>query len=287
MKATSGSYLACCLPPKPPPGSGAKTRTLASGRPSTPGDDPLQPVRVLDRAPDRDAVAVRGGHEGVRLDGELGDHREGVGALDDDVGAVDRVDVAPAVVVLAQDVRGRRAGRPGRSAGSWTSGASGARAAAIVKTAGSSSYSTRTSRAASSAASFVSAATAATGSPWYFVSPTARTGRSCELRPEARHRLRAGRRPSSRARTPGTARAALVSMATIRARAQSSADELDVEVVLEVDVGDVGLAAGDPIEAADAGGRAPMRRRSGRVRGTVAPAAHSPSRRRPRPGPPR
>ena len=34
-KATSGSYLACCLPPKPPPGSGAKTRTFASGRPRT------------------------------------------------------------------------------------------------------------------------------------------------------------------------------------------------------------------------------------------------------------
>src|SRR3990172_6567205 len=32
MKATSGSYLACCLPPNPPPGSGAKIRTLASGR---------------------------------------------------------------------------------------------------------------------------------------------------------------------------------------------------------------------------------------------------------------
>ena len=33
-----------------------------------------------------DAVAVRRGHEAVRLDGELGDHREGVRALDDDVG---------------------------------------------------------------------------------------------------------------------------------------------------------------------------------------------------------
>ena len=34
--ATSGSYLACCLPPNAPPGSGAKTRTFASGSPSTP-----------------------------------------------------------------------------------------------------------------------------------------------------------------------------------------------------------------------------------------------------------
>ena len=28
----SGSYLGFCLPPKPPPGSGAKTRTWFSGR---------------------------------------------------------------------------------------------------------------------------------------------------------------------------------------------------------------------------------------------------------------
>ena len=39
-------------------------------------------------------------------------------------------------------------------------------------------------RAASSAASCVSAATAATGSPWYFVSPTARTGRSRDCGPK-------------------------------------------------------------------------------------------------------
>ena len=85
MNASSGSYLACCLPPNAPPGSGAWTRTLASGRSSSVGDDALQPVRVLDRAPDRDAVAVGRGHERVRLDRELGDHRERVGALDDDV----------------------------------------------------------------------------------------------------------------------------------------------------------------------------------------------------------
>ena len=72
------------------------------------GDDALQPVRMLDRAPDRDAVAVGRGHERVRLDRELGDHRERVGALDDDVRLAHRgVDVAPAVAVLAEDV-GRR-----------------------------------------------------------------------------------------------------------------------------------------------------------------------------------
>ena len=65
----------------------------------------------------------------------------------------------------------------------------------MVKTAGSSSYSTATRPAASSAASSVSAATAATGSPWYFVSPTARTGPVLELRAEARHGLgQVGRR---------------------------------------------------------------------------------------------
>jgi hypothetical protein len=41
---------------------------------------------VLDRAPDRDAVTVGRCHEGVRLDRELGDHREAVRAFDDHVG---------------------------------------------------------------------------------------------------------------------------------------------------------------------------------------------------------
>ncbi len=36
MNAMSGSYFACCLPPNPPPGSGAKMRTFASGIPRTP-----------------------------------------------------------------------------------------------------------------------------------------------------------------------------------------------------------------------------------------------------------
>ena len=35
MNATNGSYLACCLPPNPPPGSGAWMRTFASGNPMT------------------------------------------------------------------------------------------------------------------------------------------------------------------------------------------------------------------------------------------------------------
>jgi hypothetical protein len=52
MNATSGSYLACCLPPNPPPGSGATMRTFDSGSSDEVGDHALEPVRVLDRAPD-------------------------------------------------------------------------------------------------------------------------------------------------------------------------------------------------------------------------------------------
>ena len=70
------------------------------------GDDPLEPVRVLDRAPDRDPIAVRGSDEGVWLDRELGDHRKAIRPLDDDIRG-GRVDVAPAKTVLAEDVRGR------------------------------------------------------------------------------------------------------------------------------------------------------------------------------------
>ena len=85
---------------------GREDADLRERQPEHARDDPLQPVRVLDRAPDRDAVAVGRGHECVGLDGELGDHREVVGVLDDQVRlALGGVDVAPAVAVLAQDVR--------------------------------------------------------------------------------------------------------------------------------------------------------------------------------------
>ena len=47
------------------------------------GHHALQPVRMLDRGPDGQTVAVRRGDEGMRLDGEMGDHREVVGVLDD------------------------------------------------------------------------------------------------------------------------------------------------------------------------------------------------------------
>ncbi len=71
------------------------------------GHHALQQVGVLHRAPQAQAaVRVRGGDEAVRLDGEVGDHREGVGALHDDVGR-GLVDVPPGEEALAQYVRRR------------------------------------------------------------------------------------------------------------------------------------------------------------------------------------
>ena len=68
--------------------------------------DPLEPIRVLDRCPDRKAVTVRRSDEGVRLDREVGDHREVVGVLDDEIGRR-RAHVAPGNGVLTKDVRVR------------------------------------------------------------------------------------------------------------------------------------------------------------------------------------
>ena len=222
MKATSGSSFACCLPPKPPPGSGAKTRTFDSGRPQDLRQDLLQPVRVLDRAPDGDPVPVRRGHERVGLDGEVGHHRERLGVLDDEIGRRGHgIHVAPAEVVLAEDVRaGQGVARAERRVLDERRGRverrrdrEDGRAAPRTRPA--------TRAAAPSAASFVSAATAATGSPWYFVSPTARTGRSSNWGPK--RGIGWGRSAAVMTRrTPGTARAALVSIEMIRARAQSS-----------------------------------------------------------------
>jgi hypothetical protein len=116
-------------------------------------------------------------------------------------------------------------GSSGRRAGSWTSGAPSASDPAIVDTAGSSSYSTRTSAAASAAASFVSAATAATGSPWYFVSPIAMTGRSRSCGPN--RGIGSGRLAALKtSRTPDTASAADASIGPIRARAHGSVTSL-------------------------------------------------------------
>ena len=105
---SAGSYLACCLPPNAPPGSGAMTRTLASGSPRTPAIIRCSQYGCWIALQTDDAVAVGRGHVRVRLDGELGDHREVVAALDDEVRAgLPGREVAPVDAVLVEDVGGR------------------------------------------------------------------------------------------------------------------------------------------------------------------------------------
>ena len=89
-----------------PAGVGGEDPDLGQRHSQEVGEHLLQPVRVLDRAPDRDPITVRCGDVGVGLDGELGHHRELVGVFDHEVGDR-RVQVAPADLVLAQDI-GRR-----------------------------------------------------------------------------------------------------------------------------------------------------------------------------------
>ena len=60
-------------------------------------------------------------------------------------------------------------------------------------------------------------------------------------------------------RTPGTARAALVSIRVDPRPRHVERDELHVEDVLEMDVGDVLLPPGDPLDPADARRRLPDR----------------------------
>ena len=116
--------------------------------------------------------------------------------------------------------------------------------------------------AAASARSLVSATTSATGSPWYFVSPVARTGRSSCCGPN--RGTGCGRSSAVSTRwTPGMASAAAASTPRIRARATSSGDELRVERVRDAEVREVRLGAGDATDAADAvGGRPDARRRA-------------------------
>ena len=127
--------LGMLLPAEPAARIGGNDPHLRERQAHEVGNDPLEPVRVLDRAPDHDPAARRG-HERVRLDGELGDHREGVCALDHDVGfAFGRLEVAPRIAVLAEHVRAREGSR---SAGATDPGRAAHRcpAAATVWTAG-------------------------------------------------------------------------------------------------------------------------------------------------------
>ena len=140
----------------------------------------------------------------MRLDREVGDHREAVALVSTTRSAV-AASTSPQPTRCSRRTLVEASGSFGRRAGSRTSGAPGSSAAATVKTAGSSSYSTRTRRAASSAASRLSAATAATGSPWYLVSPTAMTGRSWNCGPK--RGVGCGRSAADTiSRTPGTRR---------------------------------------------------------------------------------
>ena len=78
--------MACCLPPKAPPGSGAMTRTFAKREPHDLRDDVLESERVLDRTEDNQSIVVRGSQKDVGFYGEVCDHGEPVGVLDDPVG---------------------------------------------------------------------------------------------------------------------------------------------------------------------------------------------------------
>ncbi len=231
---------------------GREDADLGQRQVEQPGDDPLQPVRVLDRAPDRDAIAVRGGHEAVRLDGELGDHGEGVRSFDDDV-RLDRIDVAPAVVVQPEDVRGRQ-----RVTGSerrilderrgWIEGRGDredGRQLLVLDPDEPSRLLGRVLRLRRDGGDRLTVVLRLAGGQDRPID---------ELRSEPGHRLRqvgGGHHESDARDGQGGARVDGddPSPGTVEA------DELDVEDVFEVDVGDVGLAAGDPIEAADAGGR--------------------------------
>ena len=82
------------------------TRTRASGCSNRLGDRALQKVRVLHGLQIVSPSAVGVGDRPVRLDREVGDHRERVRVLDDrDVGLIDR---PPFVASLSKHVRMRK-----------------------------------------------------------------------------------------------------------------------------------------------------------------------------------
>ena len=176
-------------------------------------------------------------------------------------------------------------GSPGRSSGSWTSGACGSSAASTPSTAGSTSRRTRTRAAPTSAAPRLAAATAATGSPWYFVSPTASTGRSANAGPNRGNGLRQVLR-GQHADDPGHAVGGTGVDAEDPRPGAVERDELDVEHVLEAHVGEELLGPGDPLGAAPAGTGVPTLRQRVVTAGNVAvtaapPAPHVPPPARP------
>ncbi len=194
--------------------------------------------------------------ERVRLDGELGDHRELVGSFDDGghVGIGGRgVHVAPAVAVLAQDVR----------AGQWVVGADGR----VLD-----ERRTRRQRRVQGddRGQRLTPHPHEGGRRFGRVRRLGRDGRDrfpvvvgladgedrpiAELRAEARDRLREiGRRQDGPDTRHGQR---LGHVDGVDAGAgMVDRDESHVELAVEVDVGHVGLPADDPIEAAATGRR--------------------------------
>ena len=115
MNATSGSYLACCFPPNPPPGSGAMIRTFDSGRRTRSAMTRWSQfgcwIALQTTIPSLLGAAMNacGSMANWVTIGK-------VCALDHDVRfAFGRLEVAPRIAVLAEDVRARvRVIRPER-----------------------------------------------------------------------------------------------------------------------------------------------------------------------------
>ena len=219
------------------PRVGSQHAHLRERHAQDPGQDALQPVGVLDGRPDRDAVAIGGGHEGVRLDGEVGDHRERVGVVHDEVGRRG-LDVAPADPVHLEDValRQRIVRAQRRVLDEGRAGVQGSRQRhdgrqLLVRDAH--QVGGRLGRIAAVGSH------GRHGVPVVLRLPDGEDGPVLDLRAEARHGLRqVGRRHAPGGRR-GPARASLASMATILARATRYRHQLGVQLVGQVDVGHV------------------------------------------------
>ena len=91
-------------------GVGGDDSHLCQREPHDLRDDVLESERVLDRTEDNQSIVVRGSQKDVGFYGEVCDHGEPVGVLDDPVGRRG-LHLAPAKVPFTQDVRvGQRVG---------------------------------------------------------------------------------------------------------------------------------------------------------------------------------
>ncbi len=206
---------------------------------------------MLHRAPDGDPVAVRGRDERVRLDGELGDHRKGIDALDDDVGrALGGLHVPPAVAVLAQDVGVRecvvRAERwvldercTGRQSGVDRSDGGECLEVDTDKGCGRFREIERLRRDGGYRLAVIDDLSIGDDGP------------IAKLGPEARHGLWQVHRREHHPDAVERQRGSWIDRADPSAR-RVDGDELDAQRVLESDVGDVHLATGHTVQASDA-----------------------------------